>query len=169
MSIFLSFFGIPPYKFLLGNLLYLIPFLCCLFHPPNIHSVSNPCNISPGHIFCKVIYWLAPYYILTYFPEIQKIFSWLATKCTALTLGSIIWISSYFYQDYMTGRQILGSWGIFDSILCRIICRISSIKYWQSSNITIGRRGQFQIQKYCTEQAILVYCTCPGLFHIGNL
>ena len=37
MSIFLSFFGIPPYKFLLGNLLYLIPFFMP-FTPSLNHS-----------------------------------------------------------------------------------------------------------------------------------
>ena len=46
-----------------------------VFHPPDIHSVSNPCNISLGHLFWQVFYWLAANYILTYFPEIQQIFS----------------------------------------------------------------------------------------------
>ena len=41
-------------------------------------------------VFWQVFYWLAANYILTYFPEIQKIFSWFTTKCTGLTLGSII-------------------------------------------------------------------------------
>ena len=122
-------------------------FFCQLFLPPKIHSVSNPCNISVGHVFWWVFYWLVLYYILTYFPVIQKIFSWLTTKCTGLTLGSIIWILNHFYHDYMTGRQFLGSYGIFNSILCHVICRVSSVKYWQCGNITIVRGGQFQIQE----------------------
>ena len=114
-----------------------------VFHPPNIHSVSNPCDISLGHCFWWGFYWLAANYILTYFPEIQQIFSWLTTKCTGLTLGSTIKILNHSYQDYMTGRQFLVSWGIFNSILCHVNCRVSSVKYWQCSNITIARGGQF--------------------------
>ena len=30
-----------------------------VFNPPNIHSVPNPYNISLGHVFCQVLYWLA--------------------------------------------------------------------------------------------------------------
>ena len=41
---------------------------------PQTFSVSNPCNISLGH-FLVSFYWLAANYILTYFPEIQQIFS----------------------------------------------------------------------------------------------
>ena len=59
----------------LDSLLYNLLYYLSVFNPPNIHSVSNPCNISVGHVFGQVFYWLAPKYILTYFPEIQKIFS----------------------------------------------------------------------------------------------
>ena len=97
--------------------------------------------------FWQDFHWLAANYILTYFPEIQKIFSWLTTKCTGLTLGSKIWILNHFYQDYMTGRQCLGSWGIFNSILGCVFCKVSSVKYWQGSNITLAREEQFQIQE----------------------
>ena len=54
-------------------------FFCQLFLPQNIHSASNPCNISVGCVFFVSFYWLASNYILTYFPV-----------CTGLTLGSII-------------------------------------------------------------------------------
>ena len=47
----------------------------------------------------------------------------------------------------MTGTQFLGSSGIFNSILCHVICRVSSVKYCQCGNITIARGGQFQIQE----------------------
>ena len=52
MSIFLSFFGIPPYKFLLDNLLYFIPFFMA-------------CIPSPKHSQCikplQYFYW--PYFL----------------------------------------------------------------------------------------------------------
>ena len=52
MSIFLSFFSIPQ----LTSFFCTIFCIFCraiyqIFHPPNIHSVSNPCNISLGHDF----------------------------------------------------------------------------------------------------------------------
>ena len=36
-------------------------------------------------------------------------------------------------------------------------------------NITIFRGDSFKYRKYCTPKAILVYCACPGLFHVSNL
>ena len=65
-------------------------------------------------------------------------------------------------------EDTLGSWGILNSIWCHVICRVSSIKYWQCSNITIVRAGQFQVQKVLHRIGYLVYCACPGLFHTGN-
>ena len=40
----------PQVSFALFTVLNSV-FFCQLFLPPNIHSVSNPCNISVGHVF----------------------------------------------------------------------------------------------------------------------
>ena len=47
----------------------------------------------------------------------------------------------------MTGSHFLGSWGIFNSVLCHVICRVLSVKCWQCSNMTIARGEQFQMQE----------------------
>ena len=39
-------------------------FFCQLFLPPNIHSVSNSCNISVDHVFGKFLGFLALNHIL---------------------------------------------------------------------------------------------------------
>ena len=65
------------------------------------------------------------------------------------------WINTGVYnldfKPFLPGlhdwKTVLGCWGIFNSILCYVICRVSSVKYWQCSNITIARGEHFQIQE----------------------
>ena len=77
MSIFLSFFGIPPYKFLLDNLLYLIPFFM-------------PC-IPPSQTFTLAIFLLALFF--------GKILAFLGVNSTFCWLGdSFIQTRTVYYS-----------------------------------------------------------------------
>ena len=52
LSVF-PWYSTPQVSFALFTVLN-SSFFCQLFHPSNIHSVSNSCNISVGHVFWQV-------------------------------------------------------------------------------------------------------------------
>ena len=89
-----------------------------------------------------------------YFTGLLLIIFWhifLNSKDIFLAYYQLYWINSGVYtlvfKPFLPGlhdwKTVFGSWGIFNSILCHVICNVSSVKYWECSNITIARGGQF--------------------------
>ena len=89
MSIFLSFFGIPPYKFLLDNLLYLIPFFMPCIPPPK-HSQC----IKPLQYF----YW--PYFLLKFW------LFWVLTVLFADLGDSFIQTGTVYYSVPLENQSL---------------------------------------------------------------